>query len=194
MPLSPGQIGALLITLGSAIAASPVALDDTTAEAGETVGPTDFAMPESWTEEYAFVGRVTRVQQVLEYAGEVVVVDPIDGRWVVEVHAVLRLWGGPPTRPSDPDTVAYLVHSPTLFFGPYAPAEGHEYVFTGRWELDEQNRPVAHTVEVNQGVVGFGGMLVWNCFAPVALAGAVVFMAWRVWRLWRKQSTRCQGT
>lgn len=194
MPPSLSLLGALLVIVGSAIAASPVALDDAPAAAGEATGPTAFAMPESWTEEYAFIGRVTRVQQVLEYAGEVVVVDPIDARWVVEVHVVLRLWGGPPVRPSDPDTVAYLVHSPTLLFGLYAPAEGQEYVFTGRWETDEQNRPVAHTVEVNRGVVGFGGMLLWHWLAPVALACAVVFMAWQVWRLWRNRPSRRQGT
>jgi len=151
-------------------------------------------MPESWTEEYAFIGQVTRVQQVLEYAGEVVVVDPIDAWWAVEVHVVLKLWGGPPVRPSDPDTVAYLVHSPTLFFAPYAPREGQEYLFTGRWEMDDRNRPVAHTVEVNRGVVGFGAMLLWEWLVPVALACAVMFMAWRLWRLWRKRSSRCQRT
>jgi len=186
--------GVLLITCGSAVAALSASVDDVTAAAGELTGSTAVAMPESWTEEYAFIGRVTRVQQVLEYAGEVVVVDSIDARWVVEVHVVLRLWGGPPVRPSDLDTVAYLVHSPTLLFGPYAPAEGQEYVFTGRWETDEQNRPVAHTVEVNRGVVGFGGMLLWNWLPPVALACAVVFMAWQVWHLWRDRPSRRQGT
>jgi len=194
MPPSLILPGVLLITCGSAFAALPAAVDDATAAAGEVTGPMAVMMPESWTEEYAFIGRVTRVQQVLEYAGQVVVVDPIDARWAVEVHVVLKLWGGPPVRPSDPDTVAYLVHSPTLFFGPYAPGEGQEYVFTGRWEMDDRNRPVAHTVEVNPGVAGFGAMLLWEWFVPVALACAVMFMAWRLWRLWRKRSSRCQGT